>query len=173
MLAREGSNEQLPVRRNGRVCRRFTTACGSVCHMARNTRFAVSVQALCMLADGDKTYTSRDLAKSLKTNAVVIRRTLAALQAAGIVASSKGPNGGSRLARSLKQISLADIFRATESGSNGSIFHLPEAGNSDQRGTLAALRSTLKKAQSALERELDETSLNQLLKKAAKKSGKK
>lgn len=125
-----------------------------------------------MLADGDKIYTSRDIAKSLNTNPVVIRRALAALQAAGIIASSKGPNGGSRLARSLKQVSLADIFRATESGASGSVFHLPAAASSEQRGTVAALTRTLKKAQSAFEEALEDTSLNQLLKKAAKKRGK-
>ena len=137
--------------------------------MARNTRFAMSVQALCMLAEGDETQTSQDIAESLKTNPVVVRRTMAALQSAGIIASSKGPNGGSRLARSAKQISLADIFRAAE----GTLFHLPETVGADHKWTVGALGGALRKAQSAFEEELEETSLSQLLKKAAKKSGKK
>jgi Rrf2 family protein len=144
-------------------------SCVSVCDMAQNTRFAMSVHALCLLAEGDKTHTSQDIAESLKINPVVVRRTLAALQSAGIIASSKGPNGGSRLARSAKQISLADIYRATESSS---LFHLPEAAMPEQRGTVAALGGVLKKAQSCFEDELEQISLSQLLKKASKKSEK-
>jgi Rrf2 family protein len=140
--------------------------------MAQNTRFAMSVHALCLLAESDKTHTSQDIAETLKINPVVVRRALAALQSAGIIASSKGPNGGSRLARSAKQISLADIYRATESSS---LFHLREAAMPEQRGTVAALRGVVKKAQSCFEDELEQTSLSQLLKKASKKekSGKK
>lgn len=138
--------------------------------MAQNTRFAMSVHALCLLAEGDKTRTSQDIADSLKTNPVVIRRVLASLQSAGIISSSKGPNGGSRLARSAKQITLADVYRATESGS---LFHLPEAASTEHRGTVGALGGVLKKAQSCFEDELKQTSLSQLLKKASKKSGKK
>jgi Rrf2 family protein len=138
--------------------------------MAQNTRFTMSVHALCMLAEADKTHTSQDIAASLKTNAVVIRRMLAGLQSAGIIASSKGPNGGSRLARPPKQITLADVYRATESGSR---FHLPETAASERRGVTGALGGVLKRAQAAFEDELDQTSLNQLLKKAAKRNGKK
>lgn len=138
--------------------------------MALNMRFAMSVHALCMLAEAEKTHTSQDIATALKTNPVVIRRALAALQSAGIISSSKGPNGGSRLARSAKQISLADVYRATE---GGSLFHLPDAGKAERPGIVGALGGVLKKAQSALEDELEQTSLSQLLKKAAKKSGKK
>ena len=123
-----------------------------------------------MLAEGDKNHTSQDLAEALNTNPVVIRRALAALQNAGIISSSKGPNGGSRLARSPKQISLADIYRATETGS---LFHLPESLETKQRGSSGVLRGVLKKAQAAFEDNLDETSLSQLVKKAAKKAGRK
>jgi Rrf2 family protein len=130
----------------------------------------MSVHALCMLAEGDTTHTSQDIAASLKTNAVVIRRMLATLQSAGIIASSKGPNGGSRLARPPKQISLGEVFRATESGSR---FHLHETAALEHRGVVGALGGVLKKAQAAFEDELNQTSLNQLLKKAAKRSGKK
>ncbi len=138
--------------------------------MAQNTRFAMSVHALCLLAESEEIHTSQHIADSLKTNPVVIRRVLASLHSAGIIASSKGPNGGSRLARSAKQITLADVYRATVSGS---FFHLPAAATTEHRGTVGALGGVLKKAQSCFEDQLKQTSLSQLLKKAAKRSGKK
>jgi Rrf2 family protein len=137
--------------------------------MAQNTRFALSIHALTMLAEDDKTATSQEIAESLQTNPVVVRRMLASLHAAGIIRSSKGPNGGSRLARSPKQINLADIYRASGAAS---LFHVPEA-SAKNRGTVSAMGGILKKAQSCFEEELEQTSLSQLLKKAAKRSKKK
>lgn len=137
--------------------------------MAQNTRFALSIHALSMLAEEDKTFTSQDIADSLQTNPVVVRRMLASLHAAGIISSTKGPNGGSRLARSAKQINMADVYRASGAGS---LFYLPEA-SAKTRGTVSALGGILKKAQVCFEDELEQTSLSQLLKKAAKRNKKK
>jgi Rrf2 family protein len=137
--------------------------------MAQNTRFALSIHALCMLAEEDKTATSQEIAEALQTNPVVVRRMLASLHAAKIISSNKGPNGGSRLARSPKQINLGDVYRASGASS---LFHLPE-GSAKNRGTVSAMGGILKKAQACFEEELEQTTLNQLLKKAAKRNKKK
>jgi Rrf2 family protein len=130
--------------------------------MAVNTRFATGVNALLLLAaEPDVLQTSEDVANKLNTNPVVIRRVFSLLQHAELVESQKGPSGGSRLARPAKEITLADIYRALGSGD---IFHAAHAGKHN-----SALGPLLKDAQKALEKELAQTNLNQLVKKAAKK----
>lgn len=83
--------------------------------MAANSRFAVAVHAVTKMAfAGDQYITSEDIAVSVNTNPVVIRRILSALAKAKIVESQTGKSGGSRLARKADQIALAEIYRAIE-----------------------------------------------------------
>ena len=131
----------------------------------------MSIHALTLMAlEPDKPQTSDGLAKAIQTNPVVVRRMLATLQKAGIIASHKGPSGGSKLKHPAKQITLRDIYRATETSE---LFHLPvnsKAESSNESKSLAeAIQSTLKKSESALEDALEEISLSQLVKKAQKK----
>lgn len=56
--------------------------------------------------------TSEEMAAQGDTNAVVIRRTMAGLRAAGIVSSSKGHGGGWSLFRSPEEVSLYDVYEA-------------------------------------------------------------
>ena len=91
--------------------------------MAVNCRFATGVHVLVLLAaEPDTLQTSTDIAEKLDTNPVVVRRVLASLQQAKLIESQKGPTGGSRLLRSPKAISLADVYQAVETGS---LFHTP------------------------------------------------
>ncbi|WP_158748739.1 Rrf2 family transcriptional regulator [Acidobacterium sp. S8] len=135
--------------------------------MAVNTRFATGVHALLLLAaEPDVLQTSEDVARKLNTNPVVIRRVFSLLQQAELVESQKGPSGGSRLARSARDITLADIYRALDPGD---IFHTASASATSTNKLSHALQQALKDAQKALEKELDQTSLNQLVKKSGKK----
>ncbi len=135
--------------------------------MAVNTRFATGVHALLLLAaEPDVLQTSEEVARKLNTNPVVIRRVFSLLQHAELVESQKGPSGGSRLGRSAKEISLADIYRALNPGD---VFHVA-AVHSNPGGKLnQTLNQIFKEAQKALEKELAQTSLSQLVKKTAKK----
>jgi DNA-binding IscR family transcriptional regulator len=56
--------------------------------------------------------TSEELAPLLKTNPVVLRRTLAGLREAGIVRSEKGHGGGWSLGRSLATVTLQEVYDA-------------------------------------------------------------
>jgi DNA-binding IscR family transcriptional regulator len=56
--------------------------------------------------------TSEEMAAQGDTNAVVVRRTLAGLRAAGIVRSEKGHGGGWSLVRRPDQITLYDVYEA-------------------------------------------------------------
>ncbi len=95
--------------------------------MAANSRFAVAVHALALIAwHEDARHSSREIAGSVATNPVVIRRLLAQLSRAGIVESAHGAKGGFRLARSAGKIRLYDVYAAVE---EGGFFALPEKGN--------------------------------------------
>lgn len=95
--------------------------------MAANSRFSVAVHALAMLAaHPDEPHTSREIAGSVATNPVVIRRLLGQLTRAGLVESTHGAKGGFRLARPASKISLFDAYRAVE---EGGFFALPEKSN--------------------------------------------
>jgi Rrf2 family protein len=83
--------------------------------MAANSRFAMAVHALTILAmHADDRRTSRDIASSVATNPVVIRRLLAQLARAGIVESSHGAKGGFRLAKPAAKVSIHDVYSAVE-----------------------------------------------------------
>lgn len=85
--------------------------------MPTSSRFAVAVHILTLMAwAGDKPLKSEQVALSVNTNPVVIRRILCALAQAELVISQTGASGGSRLARPPGQITLLDIYRAVEGG---------------------------------------------------------
>jgi Rrf2 family protein len=95
--------------------------------MAANSRFAVAVHALTLLAwHEDARHSSREIAGSVATNPVVIRRLLAQLQRAGLVRSAHGAKGGFTLGRPAARITLYDVYSAVE---EGGFFALPEKGN--------------------------------------------
>jgi Rrf2 family protein len=135
--------------------------------MAVNTRFATGVHALILLAaEPDVLQTSEDVARKLNTNPVVIRRVFSLLQQAELVESQKGPNGGSKLARPAKEINLSDVHRALNSGE---LFHSASFAGAHAAKINSALEEIFSDASRAVEKELAQTSLNQLVKKAAKK----
>jgi Rrf2 family protein len=85
--------------------------------MPANSRFAIAVHVLTLLARaGGKPLKSDEVACSVNTNPVVIRRILCALSRAGLVTSQTGAAGGSRLALKPDQITLLEVYRAVDAG---------------------------------------------------------
>ena len=83
--------------------------------MAGSCRFAFAVHALAMLAaHPDRRVTSEEIARSVNTNAVVIRRLMATLRKAGFIATRQGPGRGSSLTRPPRAIRLDAVYRAVE-----------------------------------------------------------
>ena len=82
--------------------------------MSENSRFAVAAHALTLMSLEARPLTSEFIAGSVNTNPVVIRRVLALLRSARLVASKGGARGGWRLTRAPEAITLRDVFRATE-----------------------------------------------------------
>lgn len=121
----------------------------------------MAVHALAVLAykEGDRV-TSAFLAGSVNTNPVIIRRLLLALQRARLVDTSKGAGSGSRLSRSPRRISLAEVYRAVEDVEPfATPSRKPNAACPVGKGIRVALESVFASAQSALELDLAKTSL--------------
>jgi Rrf2 family protein len=78
--------------------------------------FAVAVRALVVLARSQKLCPSQAIACNVQAHAVFTRRVLAQLVRAGLVEAREGRDGGYRLGRSAATITLADVFRAVQSG---------------------------------------------------------
>jgi len=83
--------------------------------MSTNSRFAVAVHVLSLMAwSGDEPLKSEQVAESVNTNPVVIRRMLKELAEAGLVVSQTGSLGGSRLASDPAKTTLLDVYEALE-----------------------------------------------------------
>ncbi|MDA3616743.1 Rrf2 family transcriptional regulator [Polluticaenibacter yanchengensis] len=80
-----------------------------------NTRFATAIHILTILAaDKDAWLNSDYIAGSINVNPVIVRKELIVLQQAGLVESRKGKDGGARLSKSPRQITLTDIYKAVK-----------------------------------------------------------
>lgn len=132
--------------------------------MAGNSRFAVSVHILAYLAfRKDVSVPSAEIASSVDTNPVVIRRLLAALVKAGLVMAHKGALGGFKLARPATELSLLEIYRAAEPEPS----HGMKRFTPNQRCPVGAriaqiLQGVFAKAQVAMEHELAGVTLAQV-----------
>ena len=124
---------------------------------------AVHVLTVLAYKEGDRV-TSSFLAASVNTNPVIIRRLLLALQRAKLIETSKGAGAGSRLSRSPARIDLAQIYRAVE---ECGAFTTPSRKPNAACPVGQCMRDTLQKvfasAQQALERDLEQKSLADLI----------
>jgi Rrf2 family protein len=140
--------------------------------MRTSCRFAMAVHVLALLAykEGDRV-TSAFLAGSINTNPVIVRRLLLALQRAKLVDTCKGAGSGSRLNCSPKRINMAQIYRAVEGVET---FKAPsKKPNADcpvGHCMLEALEKIFTSAEHAMERDLEKTSLADVI-EAVKASG--
>lgn len=111
--------------------------------MKRDSRLSGVLHALLHMGEADAPMTSDALAACLQTNPVVVRRTMAGLREAGLVASERGHGGGWRLARPLSGITLRDVHTAL-----GEPALTPEAPPVESHGCLveAAVNRSLEAA---------------------------
>ena len=94
--------------------------------------FRVAVQILVMLADKDDACSSAILAEDLDAHAVFLRRVLAQLARADLVAAREGRDGGYRLARPAGEITLADVFCAIHHVAAAEASPAPDAGAAEE-----------------------------------------
>jgi Rrf2 family protein len=99
---------------------------------------------------------SATLAESVNADPTFVRKSLSKLSKAGLIVTTRGKNGASRLTRSPEQITLLDIYRASAAPPTFAIHSYPV----EKRCPISAnikgcMSSVLKKAQHSFEDALD------------------
>jgi Rrf2 family protein len=129
--------------------------------MTGNSRFAVSVHILAYLAYRQGVAVpSAEIASSVDTNPVVIRRLLSCLVKSKIVTAQKGATGGFSLAQPAAKITLRDIYQSVEPNPSYGLAHFaPNAKCPVGAKIQSILHTAFVKAQAAMETELAEVTL--------------
>ena len=129
--------------------------------MTGNSRFAVSVHILAYLAYRQSVAVpSVEIAASVDTNPVVIRRLLSALLKARLVTAQKGATGGFALATTPAKISLRDIYHAVEPNPTHGLAHFtPNTKCPVGAKIQSILAAAFLKAQASMETELARVTL--------------
>lgn len=138
-----------------------------------SSQFAIAVHVLTMLAKNcDERVTSAYLAKSVNTNAVVIRRLLCDLHEAGLVVSRTGYSGGTCLTRNPKEINLLDVYRSV---SHGEVFSLhrqkPDKDCPVGRNIESVLCDLQKEIDRAVSERLEQYTLDDVIRMVREESG--
>ena len=136
--------------------------------MSANSRMTVAVHILSYLVFASRKrsnpVTSGQIAKSVRTNPVVIRRLLGLLRRGGLVRSRRGANAGWTLARTPKEISLLDVYNAVQ---DDPLFGLHASPPNPRCPVGRGLPSTLSRVYGTLEdelrRQLARTSVDEVL----------
>lgn len=92
--------------------------------MRTNSKYTVAIHALLMIAYFDqKKITSEDVAKSVGCNSVIVRNVFADLRKAQLLQTKSG-KGKTELLKPASEITLWDIYEATESSDVNDIFKM-------------------------------------------------
>lgn len=132
--------------------------------MGLSSRSAVAIHALTLLARwSERMLTSAEIADSLTSNPVLVRRILGSLRDAGLVWATEGRNGGWTLARAPSEITLHNVYAAVEEGPILSRHpHPPSADCEVGRNIQALLEVEFRDAERALEERLGRTTIAHL-----------
>ena len=99
---------------------------------------------------------SATLAESVNADPTFVRKSLSKLSKAGLVVTTRGKNGASRLTRSPMQITLLDIYRASAAPLTFAIHSYPvEKRCPISCNIKGCMSSVLRKAQDSFENGLD------------------
>nr|BFF04327.1 Rrf2 family transcriptional regulator [Streptoalloteichus tenebrarius] len=113
---------------------------------------------------GREVVTSDQIAASVNTNPVVIRRSLADLRDAGVVVVRHGAGAGWSLAREAEAISLLDVYEAVRDGGPFALHrNEPNQACPVGRGIRPALSRVYDHAEEAVRRELARVSVADVL----------
>ncbi|THF85771.1 Rrf2 family transcriptional regulator [Deinococcus sp. KSM4-11] len=136
-----------------------------------NSQYAVAVHILALISTFPDHSSSADIADSVGTNPVVIRGVTGQLRRAGLLSTQRGV-AGATLTRPAAQITLLDVYRAVNG--DASVFRLHDHPH-PQCPVGANIQGTLEQrfgvAQAAMERELERTTLADVMSDLAVRAG--
>jgi Rrf2 family protein len=135
--------------------------------MSTNSRMTVAIHVLSYMIAAQKKrpdpVTSDQIASSVSTNPVVIRRMLGLLRRASLVASRRGANAGWMLARRADAITLLNVYEAVEEGPLFELHASPPNPNCPiARGIKPTLHRVYGRLETELKRQLSRTTLAQV-----------
>jgi Rrf2 family protein len=138
--------------------------------VAANSRLTIAVHVLTWMAlaqrRGRQLLTSEQIAASVNTNPVIIRRSLGDLRRAGLVAVRHGAGAGWTLARHPAQITLLDVYDAVE---RDPLFGMHRTEPNQEcpvgRGIRPALGDLYAEVEQALRQHLRGTSIAEVLRR--------
>ena len=141
--------------------------------MQISSRFTIATHMLIIIAlrGKESKVTSDFLAASVGVNPVIIRKTLSQLKKAELISVARG-TGGAEIIKDLEDISLLDVYQAVEClGNTGQLFSFHDNPNPAcpvGANIHGVLDEKLQKIQLAMEQELSQTSLAQVVADAEK-----
>ncbi|MFK4222043.1 Rrf2 family transcriptional regulator [Streptomyces sp. NPDC019890] len=136
--------------------------------MSANSRLTIAAHALAWMElnkrYGREVVTSEQIAESVNTNPVVIRRLLAELRKAGLVESRRGAGAGWMLSRELESMTLLDVYDAVQPGT---LFAMHRATPNQEcpvgYGIRPAMQNIYDGIEDTVRRELARTTLTDVL----------
>jgi Rrf2 family protein len=133
--------------------------------MATNTQFSIAVHLMLALGyGGGQQATSGELAKSINTSPSFVRRILAKLSKAGLVATTTGKSGSCLLAKKAEEISLLEIYKAVDAPQTFAIHDYPVQNSCRVSCNIeAVMKRVLERAQNSFEGSLGETTLAEII----------
>ncbi|HTK11414.1 MAG TPA: Rrf2 family transcriptional regulator [Ktedonobacteraceae bacterium] len=135
--------------------------------MSANTRFTVALHIVTWMTQASQQFdlmTSEQIAQSVNTNPVFIRRILGLLHNANLVNVQRGTNAGWTLARPAEKISLLDIYQAIEQEPLFELHHtFPNQVCPIGRGIQSALTHFYSDAEMALKQQLARSTIADVL----------
>lgn len=130
-----------------------------------NVQFSVASHVMAALgARGGKELRSAELAASVNADPSFVRRVLSKLAKAGLVVTTRGKNGSCALARPPTEITLLDIYQASQAAAAVAVHHYPvDKSCLVSRNIKVCMENVLHQAQQAFERDLSSRTLADII----------
>ncbi|MDO4903182.1 MAG: Rrf2 family transcriptional regulator [Limosilactobacillus sp.] len=130
-----------------------------------DTKFSVALHVLTMISESKEELSSQDLATSVGTNASYIRKVIALLKNSGLIESQQGKSGY-QLVKDSSQITLLEIYYATQEIDHISLFNVHQHPSEEcpvGKHIEKAITPIFSSVESDLEKELASKSLRDII----------
>ncbi|WP_294160791.1 Rrf2 family transcriptional regulator [uncultured Selenomonas sp.] len=136
--------------------------------MQISSRFTIAIHVLtCVVVlDGQMPMNSETIAGSVGVNPVVVRNIFRQLKKADLIVVQRGGNGGVKLARDAKDITLFDVYQAVDAVADGKLFHFHENPNAAcpvGRNIHHVMDGRLREIQEAMEQQMARLTLADII----------